>query len=348
MDLDGQGNLTTALKLDRLNPKGELTLASAMLEGCDREQARSLVRQHSENLFVIPSALDLFTLPRKLSSVRGGAEHRLSWVLELIEDDFDHCLVDCRPALEVDTDNALTWATDVLIPVDVDEFSIEALELLLGQVHTLVTDARIAPLPGSRHQQDRPPVLRLPPEGLRRHTPAPAARGRRDPDAHRRGGGQEQGPDDRAVRTEVRRRAHVPRPGREGRLPPGDPQLMSSKKNDFEVSTGGVNALLTSLSDRFSGETADQKPSDGTTAQRWNGTTAAVPAQQESPKPSKYTLLLDQDDALTLDQLALTLRRRTGRPVDKSEILRALIRLAAADDQVAEHLARALDRRTTS
>ncbi|KOV67985.1 hypothetical protein ADL01_23570 [Streptomyces sp. NRRL WC-3618] len=123
---------------------------------------------------------------------------------------------------------------------------------------------------------------------------------------------------------------------------------MSSKKNDFEVSTGGVNALLTSLSDRFSGETADQKPSDGTTAQRWNGTTAAVPAQQESPKPSKYTLLLDQDDALTLDQLALTLRRRTGRPVDKSEILRALIRLAAADDQVAEHLARALDRRTTS
>ncbi|WP_157968728.1 ParA family protein [Streptomyces geranii] len=145
VDLDGQGNLTTGLKLDRLDPKAELTLASAMLDGCDREQARSLVRQHSENLFVIPSALDLFTLPRKLYSVRGGAEHRLSWVLELLEDDFDHCLVDCRPALEVDTDNALTWATDVLIPVDVDEFSIEALELLLGQVHTLVTDARVAP-----------------------------------------------------------------------------------------------------------------------------------------------------------------------------------------------------------
>ncbi|WP_336317583.1 hypothetical protein [Streptomyces lavendofoliae] len=29
----------------------------------------------------------------------------------------------------------------------------------------------------------------------------------------------------------------------------------------------------------------------------------------------KHTLLLDQDDALTLDQLVLTLRRRTGRPV---------------------------------
>ncbi|MFJ4633431.1 hypothetical protein [Streptomyces sp. NPDC088847] len=59
----------------------------------------------------------------------------------------------------------------------------------------------------------------------------------------------------------------------------------------------------------------------------------AVP-ERAVPKPSKYTLLLDQDCALTLDQLALTLRRRAGRPVDRSEILRELIR--------------ALDRRTTS
>ncbi|MDX3458876.1 hypothetical protein PV396_44340 [Streptomyces sp. ME02-8801-2C] len=43
-----------------------------------------------------------------------------------------------------------------------------------------------------------------------------------------------------------------------------------------------------------------------------------------------------------------TLRRRTGCPVDKFEILRSLIRLVDVDDQVAEHLARALDRRTTS
>ncbi|MEU0002373.1 ParA family protein [Streptomyces microflavus] len=144
VDLDGQGNLTTALKVDRLNPRGELTLARAMLDGCDRDAARSLVRRHSDNLYVIPSALDLFTLPRNLYSAR-SSEHRLAWVLELLDDEYDHCLVDCRPALEVDTDNALTWADNVLIPVDVDEFSIEALELLLGQIQTLTTEARITP-----------------------------------------------------------------------------------------------------------------------------------------------------------------------------------------------------------
>jgi hypothetical protein len=54
-----------------------------------------------------------------------------------------------------------------------------------------------------------------------------------------------------------------------------------------------------------------------------------VPAQPAAAKPNKYTLLLDQDDALTLDQLALTLRRRAGRSVDKSEIMRELTPLSA-------------------
>ena len=35
-------------------------------------------------------------------------------------------------------------------------------------------------------------------------------------------------------------------------------------------------------------------------------------------------------------------RRAPGRAVDKSETLRTLIRLADADDQVADHIARAL------
>lgn len=60
---------------------------------------------------------------------------------------------------------------------------------------------------------------------------------------------------------------------------------------------------------------------------------------------SKYTLLLDQEDALVLDQLALNLRRHTGRAVDKAEILRALIRLTDANPIITEALGNTLDRR---
>ncbi|MFH9125727.1 hypothetical protein [Streptomyces globisporus] len=54
---------------------------------------------------------------------------------------------------------------------------------------------------------------------------------------------------------------------------------------------------------------------------------------------------MDQDDALALDQFTLTLRRPTGRLVDKSEILRAPIRLTEADDRATTAVAQALDRR---
>ncbi|WP_332010466.1 hypothetical protein OH736_45925 (plasmid) [Streptomyces sp. NBC_01650] len=113
---------------------------------------------------------------------------------------------------------------------------------------------------------------------------------------------------------------------------------MSPKNDDFTVDTGSVSALLTGLSGRFDSETPDQRPSNGTTAERHDGTAAVV-------KPSKYTLLLDPQDALTLDQLALQMRRRTGRRVEKSEILRALIRLADLKPAVNGALQDALDRR---
>jgi hypothetical protein len=120
---------------------------------------------------------------------------------------------------------------------------------------------------------------------------------------------------------------------------------MSPKSpDDFQVSTGNVNALLTGLSNRFDDVTTGQSGDDGTTAERHDGTKAAP--KKPKPRPSKYTLLLDQDDALSLDDLAIQLRRRTGRRVEKSEIMRALIRLADTNPAVNKVLCNALDRRT--
>ncbi|MET9915393.1 hypothetical protein ABZZ74_53965 [Streptomyces sp. NPDC006476] len=128
--------------------------------------------------------------------------------------------------------------------------------------------------------------------------------------------------------------------------------MNAKKKDDFAVDTGGVSALLTGLSGRFGTEVPGQPHPDGTTADRHDGATApepaAAPKAPKAPKPSKCTILLDQDDALVFDGLALELRRQVGRPVDKSEIVRALVHLAARPGPVADRLADVLDRRTTT
>lgn len=80
---------------------------------------------------------------------------------------------------------------------------------------------------------------------------------------------------------------------------------------------------------------------------------AAVPAARETDdagqpldeKLSKYTALLDGETAAAFDELALMARRKLGRKVDKSKLLRALILMAADDAAVRDQMFDVVGRR---
>lgn len=65
---------------------------------------------------------------------------------------------------------------------------------------------------------------------------------------------------------------------------------------------------------------------------------AERPATRTAPPTSKYTANLDADTAAEFDGLALTARRKLGRRVDKSDILKTLIHLAADDASLRDQL----------
>ncbi|MEU8466224.1 ParA family protein [Streptomyces sp. NPDC029003] len=145
VDLDPQANLTEFMGLDQHDHQNGPTLPQAMLQHPDdRDYALSLVRKHSENLYAIPASFDMFTLPRDLHASRSN-EDRLTWVLEHLDGIFDHVLVDCRPGLDIDTDNVLHWAHHVIVPVELDTSSLTALKLLIAQIQTLAQDTRRTP-----------------------------------------------------------------------------------------------------------------------------------------------------------------------------------------------------------
>lgn len=54
---------------------------------------------------------------------------------------------------------------------------------------------------------------------------------------------------------------------------------------------------------------------------------------------NKYTVTLTDDDALMWDDVAMRLRRQLGRKVSKSEIVRALVGLAADDPTLLQQIA---------
>ncbi|WP_030775249.1 hypothetical protein [Streptomyces sp. NRRL F-2664] len=112
---------------------------------------------------------------------------------------------------------------------------------------------------------------------------------------------------------------------------------MTGRTDDVNIDTSDIDALLTGVGRRNHTDTADQSPIDGKTVERQSGKTAA--------KRSKFTVLLDEDDALAFDMLAYEMRAAAGRRVEKSEILRTLIGLASEDFLVKGALKQALARR---
>lgn len=148
IDLDPQGHMTDGLKLAEA-PAGEgaPNLFRALV-GEYTESIADLIATHSQpggRLDVIPNTLDMFMAVRELDKQR-AREHRLSRLLAAVRGVYDHVLIDAPPSLDILTDNALTAADGVLIPVQAEDSSLKALRLLLPQIASVDADLRDTPL----------------------------------------------------------------------------------------------------------------------------------------------------------------------------------------------------------
>lgn len=151
IDLDPQGHLTDAT--GKPASSGEATLPAALTGAWDGP-AEQLVVEHSRvldvggqpgRLALIPNALEMFTVARELDKLR-AREHRLQRFVAGLASTWDHVLFDCPPSLDILTDNALTAADGVLVPVQAEDSSLKALRLLLAQVEAVDADLRDVPL----------------------------------------------------------------------------------------------------------------------------------------------------------------------------------------------------------
>lgn len=148
VDLDPQGHLTTeALGLEEAAEGRSL---AAALTGAYPGPVSDLVVRHSSSpaggvLDVLPAGLDMFTLGRDLDRLP-AREVRLARAVESLAQAYDHCLLDCPPALDILSDNALAAADGLVIPVQPERTSVRALRLLLDQVEALEQALRRAPI----------------------------------------------------------------------------------------------------------------------------------------------------------------------------------------------------------
>ncbi|MEM9431083.1 MAG: ParA family protein [Pseudomonadota bacterium] len=133
IDLDPQGNASTGLGITWTERQ---TSAYDLLTGMS---ALSAIARPTrvEGLDIVPGTVDLASIEIALGSEMRRT-HRLRHALSAAEvGDYDFILIDCPPALNLLTINALVAAQAVLVPLQCEFFALEGLSQLLKTIREI-------------------------------------------------------------------------------------------------------------------------------------------------------------------------------------------------------------------
>jgi chromosome partitioning protein len=129
IDMDPQGNAGSGVGINKY--RVEKSIYHALIG--EASLASIIKKTDFENLYLAPSNRDLIGAEIELIQ-EYARENKLKNALNSVQDDFEYCIIDSPPSLNLLTVNSLTAATDVLIPVQTEYYALEGISEL---VHTI-------------------------------------------------------------------------------------------------------------------------------------------------------------------------------------------------------------------
>lgn len=132
VDMDPQGNATMGCGIDKMNL--ERSTCDVLLG--DETAADAIVSAPEGDFAVLPSNEDL-TLAEVRLVQEIGREMRLRQALQPVRGLYDFVLIDCPPAINMLTVNALTAADSVLIPMQCEYYALEGLTSLVNTINQI-------------------------------------------------------------------------------------------------------------------------------------------------------------------------------------------------------------------
>ena len=137
VDNDKQGNASMILNRHGYDKPG---VAQVMT---DRKIEPSEVIQNTEigNLDIIAANMNLLTANIEVMLDQSRPQQiRFKKFFERIYDQYDYCIIDNAPDINISTINALVASDDVMVPITIDDFAIDGLEELKEQIDNTCED----------------------------------------------------------------------------------------------------------------------------------------------------------------------------------------------------------------
>jgi chromosome partitioning protein len=139
IDLDPQGNATTGSGFDKAQLKH--TIYHVLIG--DKPVSDVIQRAEDGKFDILPSNRDLAGAEVELVN-EIGRETKLKVALAEVADQYDYVLLDCPPALNLVTVNALTTASAVMIPMQCEYYALEGLSDLVNTIKKVRTHLNTA------------------------------------------------------------------------------------------------------------------------------------------------------------------------------------------------------------
>ncbi|HET7203388.1 MAG TPA: ParA family protein [Steroidobacteraceae bacterium] len=132
LDCDPQGNATMGCGVDKRTLQNSMT--DVLLGEC--ELAAAMVPVDPGQFTLVPGNQDLVAAEVQLMTMI-GREVRLRNALKPVRDLYDVVVIDCPPALNLLTLNALVAADSVLVPMQCEYYALEGLSALMNTVEQI-------------------------------------------------------------------------------------------------------------------------------------------------------------------------------------------------------------------
>jgi chromosome partitioning protein len=131
IDIDPQGNATMGCGVE----KSQIARGVGDVLLGDSDAASAILQLESvPGLALMPSNQDLTAAEVRLLTTMAGRELRLRNALKQVQEQYEVIIIDCPPALNMLTLNALVAAQSVLIPMQCEYYALEGLSALVSTI----------------------------------------------------------------------------------------------------------------------------------------------------------------------------------------------------------------------
>jgi len=136
VDMDPQSHCAVGLAVPE--EQIEQSIYDVLISKSRSEPIRlaEMLWQISDRLELAPASIDLAAFEQQMTGVN-EREYCLKQALDQVKDEYDYSIIDCPPAVGLLTFNALTAATDVIVPVETGYFALHGLSKQLETLRIL-------------------------------------------------------------------------------------------------------------------------------------------------------------------------------------------------------------------